>query len=197
MRAGEGLPARFVGKGNAMRFAVASDIHGSLTWMRAVERVVEGFSPDRVILLGDLLYHGPRNPLPEGYDPMAVAGILNGMASRIVAVRGNCDAEVDQMVLDFPCMADYALVSDGELSLFCTHGHLFSPDEPPALAQGSVFLHGHFHVKCDEMVLPAGWDAPLRVVNPGSVGYPKDGSHSMLLIEDGAFEFRMLEGESA
>ena len=111
-----------------MKLVIASDIHGSATWCRAVMDVVERESPDKLLLLGDLLYHGPRNPLPDEYAPKEVAAMLNSVASSIVSVRGNCDAEVDQMMLDFPCMADYAWIVDGATQLYCTHGHLFDPD---------------------------------------------------------------------
>ena len=167
-----------------MNIVIASDIHGSAAWCRRLVAAIEAESPDQVILLGDLLYHGPRNPLPDGYAPAEVAGMLNGLAERITAVRGNCDAEVDQMMLDFPCMADYALVADGDRKLFCTHGHVFSPEEPPRLAEGTLFLSGHTHVKVDEV------RDGIRFVNPGSVSLPKDGTHSFAVYRDGDIEFR-------
>lgn len=139
--------------------------------------------PDQLILLGDLLYHGPRNPLPDGYDPARVAEMLNEVAERIVAVRGNCDSEVDQMMLDFPCLADYTLVLDGSMRLFCTHGHVHAPDSPPHLPEGTIFLSGHTHVKTDDT------RNGIRFVNPGSISLPKDGSHSFALYEDGAMKF--------
>ena len=126
-----------------MKLVIASDLHGAAPAVRALAARIEAEAPDRVLLLGDLLYHGPRNDLPEGYAPREVAAVLNGMAARITAVRGNCDAEVDQMVLDFPCLADYALVeADGHL-LYLTHGHVprMTPDDPPALAPGSALPH--------------------------------------------------------
>ena len=134
-----------------MKIVIASDIHGSAAWCRRLLEAIEQEAPDQVILLGDLLYHGPRNPLPDEYAPAEVAAMLNGLASRVTAVRGNCDAEVDQMLLDFPCMADSALVVDGATRLFCTHGHVFSPEQPPALPEGSLFLSGHTHVKVNEV----------------------------------------------
>ena len=112
-----------------MKLVIASDIHGSTTWCAEMLRVVEETAPDKVLLLGDVLYHGPRNPLPDGYAPADVAAMLNPLADRIVSVRGNCDAEIDQVMLDFPCMADYAWLVDGENQLYCTHGHLWDPDE--------------------------------------------------------------------
>ena len=105
-----------------MKFVIASDLHGAAPAVRKLIEHIEAESPDRVLLLGDLLYHGPRNDLPEGYAPKEVLAMLNAMASRVIAVRGNCDAEVDQMVLDFPCMADCAQVfADGHL-LHLAHG---------------------------------------------------------------------------
>ena len=169
-----------------MKCVIASDIHGSATWCESLMRVIEREQPDTVVLLGDLLYHGPRNPLPDGYDPARVADMLNSIAPRIVAVRGNCDSEVDQMVLDFPCMADSALVVDGDTRLFCTHGHVFAPDAPPKLVEGSVFLSGHTHVKTDEV------RDGIRFVNPGSVALPKDGSRSYALYHNGKIALQKL-----
>lgn len=169
-----------------MKIIIASDIHGSATWCKKLVGAIETEQPDRIILLGDLLYHGPRNPLPDDYAPAEVAGMLNALAERITAVRGNCDAEVDQMMLDFPCMADYALVADGEGALFCTHGHVHTPEQPPRLAPGTTFLSGHTHVKTDER------RDGIRFVNPGSVSLPKDGTHSFAIWNDGAIELREL-----
>jgi len=148
---------------------------------------IDDAAPDRVLLLGDLLYHGPRNDLPEGYAPKEVIPMLNGLAAKVVAVRGNCEAEVDQMVLDFPCMADYAVVMDGERELFCTHGHLWTPENLPPLPAGSAFLFGHTHVKVDKDVSAADGEGTIHLLNPGSVSIPKDGSHSYATYEDGVF----------
>lgn len=148
-------------------------------------------SPDKVVLLGDLLYHGPRNDLPMGYAPKQVIQMLNGIADSVVAVRGNCEAEVDQTVLDFSCMADYALIMDGTRQLWCTHGHLWAPDNLPPLSDGDAFLYGHTHVKCNETV-PLENGGMVHLLNPGSVSIPKDGSNSFAIYEDGEFEFRML-----
>lgn len=169
-----------------MKLVFASDIHGSAEWCAKVMELVEREAPDKLVLLGDLLYHGPRNPLPDGYAPAEVAAMLNPCAKSIVAVRGNCDAEVDQMMLDFPCMADYIMLLDGECQLFCTHGHLWDPDNLPQLPGGSAFVYGHFHVKRNELL------DGIRLFNPGSAGLPKDGSHSVGVYEDGEFDFREL-----
>ena len=166
-----------------MKLVIASDIHGSAAWCRKVMDVVEQEAPDKLVLLGDLLYHGPRNPLPDEYDPKAVAGMLNGAKELIVSVRGNCEAEVDQMMLEFPCMADYAWIVDGEQQLYLTHGHLWDPDNLPPLQKGTAFVYGHFHVKRNEVV------DGVRLFNPGSAGLPKDGTHSVGLYEDGEFRF--------
>lgn len=175
-----------------MKFLIASDIHGSATWCRKFIDAIHAEKPDKIILLGDILYHGPRNDLPNGYDPKEVITLLNPLADRILAVRGNCDAEVDQMVLDFPCMADYALVeADGHV-LYLSHGHLpgKSPDDPPTLAPGSAFLSGHTHAKTlDER------DGVL-FVNPGSTSIPKDGSPSYAVYEHGTFTLKDLDGNT-
>ena len=169
-----------------MKYVIASDIHGSATWCEKLVRQIEAEKPDQVILLGDVLYHGPRNRLSDGYAPAEVAALLNPLANIITAVRGNCDSEVDQMMLDFPCIADYALVMDGARKLFCTHGHVYTPENPPRLPAGSLFLSGHTHVKVNEV------RDGVRFVNPGSVTLPKDGSHSYALYRDGEIEMRLL-----
>ena len=175
-----------------MKLVIASDLHGDASAVRALVSRVEAEAPDRIVLLGDLLYHGPRNDLPHGYAPKEVIPLLNEWADRIVAVRGNCDAEVDQMVLTFPCMADFALVeADGHV-LYLTHGHIHSktPDNPPKLAAGSAFLSGHTHMKTlDER-------NGVLFVNPGSTSIPKDGSASYAVYEQEAFSLKTLTGET-
>ena len=170
-----------------MKFVIASDIHGSAFWCRKLMEVVEAEQPDKLLLLGDLLYHGPRNDLPRDYAPKQVIQMLSSQAHRILCVRGNCEAEVDQMVLPFPCMADCALVADDHFSMYMTHGHLKNPADLPPLAPNSIFLYGHTHVKADEDV------NGIRCINPGSVSIPKDGSHSCLVYRDGVFAVRILE----
>ena len=170
-----------------MKLLIASDIHGSAFWCSKLMEVMEEFEPDHLILLGDLLYHGPRNDLPKDYAPKQVIPMLSKHADKIIAVRGNCEAEVDQMVLPFPCMADFSqLLTDGKV-LYLTHGHHHSPDNLPPLKEGSIFLSGHTHVKLDEV------RKGIRCLNPGSVSIPKDGSHSCLLYEDGTFSLKILE----
>ena len=182
-----------------MKFLIASDIHGSAYWVERLMSAIEAEQPDRIILLGDLLYHGPRNDLPRDYAPKRVIPLLNDLAKsgRVIAVRGNCEAEVDQMVLEFPCMSDSALVMDSDgRELFCTHGHVFgagvhnSVDNAPALPAGSALVYGHTHIKVNEesQKHPGLW-----LFNPGSVSIPKDGTHSYGIYEDGSFRHVVLE----
>lgn len=181
-----------------MRYLVASDIHGSLPAADALIARFREEKADRILLLGDLLYHGPRNPLPEGYAPAEVAKLLNEHAGLITAVRGNCDAEVDQMVLDFPCLGDYSLVVDGDATLMLTHGHLDLTRAATGLPAGSFVFSGHTHVKgIGNTFAPASMhdrNLPehLTFVNPGSVGYPKDGSASYATWENGVVELKLL-----
>ena len=170
-----------------MKLVIASDIHGSAFWCRKLMEVVEQENPDKLVLLGDLLYHGPRNDLPREYAPKQVIPMLGAYADRILCVRGNCEAEVDQMVLPFPCMADYALLQLDGCTVYLTHGHLWNPEKLPPVQEGTVFLFGHTHVKMDEM------HGGIRCINPGSVSIPKDGSHSCLIWENGTVSFRILE----
>ena len=170
-----------------MKLIIASDIHVSAFWCRKLMEQIETENPDKVILLGDLLYHGPRNDLPKDYAPKQVIPMLSSLKEKIIAVRGNCEAEVDQMVLPFPCMADYAqLLIDGK-TFYLTHGHHASPDALPPLENGSIFLSGHTHMKLNEV------RNGIRCLNPGSVSIPKDGSHSILIYNNGEFTFRILE----
>ena len=171
-----------------MKLIIASDIHGSAYWCGKLMELVEEETPDKLILLGDLLYHGPRNDLPKDYAPKQVIPMLSKYKEKIIAVRGNCEAEVDQMVLPFPCMADFSqLYADGKL-LYLTHGHHHNPDDLPPLPAGSIFLSGHTHVKIDEV------RNGIRCLNPGSVSIPKDGSHSCLIYDNGDFFVKILEG---
>ena len=170
-----------------MKLVIASDIHGSAHWCGKLMEIIEAEQPDKLILLGDLLYHGPRNDLPQDYAPKQVIPMLSQYADRILAVRGNCEAEVDQMVLPFPCMSDYAVLAADGFTFYLTHGHLHTPDKLPPLTPGTVFLSGHTHVKLDEI------RQGIRCLNPGSVSIPKDGSHSCIVYENGQFSFRIME----
>ena len=164
-----------------MKLLIASDIHGSAYWCGKLMELIETEHPDRVLLLGDLLYHGPRNDLPEDYAPKRVIVMLNEIAPALLCVRGNCEAEVDQMVLPFPVMADYAVIALGKWVIYATHGHKFGPDNPPPLSDGDILLSGHTHVPMDEMrEIPGG---KIRCLNPGSVSIPKENSaHGYLIL---------------
>lgn len=164
-----------------MKYMVASDIHGSIGAAELIINKYREIKADKLVLLGDLLYHGPRNDLPADYDPKAVIKLLNSVKDEIIAVRGNCDAEVDQMVLDFPIMADYIFLESGKLTVFVTHGHIFNPQTPPKnMKPGYILLMGHTHVPMDIQT------ADFRYMNPGSPSIPKEGSApSYILIEDG------------
>ena len=170
-----------------MKFMIASDLHGSAYYTRQLLDAFEQEGADRLLLLGDILYHGPRNDLPRGYAPKQVIPMLSACKDKIICVRGNCEAEVDQMVLPFPCMAECAQVYADGLTLYLTHGHHNNPDNLPPLGENSVFLSGHTHVKLDEV------RNGIRCLNPGSVSIPKDGSHSCIVFDNGEFSFRILE----
>ncbi len=163
-----------------MKWMIASDIHGSARWCRALMDAWDSEGADRLLLLGDILYHGPRNDLPEGYDPRAVTDMLGALNGRILCVRGNCDTEVDQMVLPFPILAEYCLLEAAGRMIFATHGHHWHADRLPPLSPGDVLLYGHTHVPlCAEV-------SGITVLNPGSVAIPKEESpHSFLTLEDG------------
>ena len=172
-----------------MKLMIASDLHGSAYYAGKLLDAFRSEAPEKLLLLGDLLYHGPRNALPRDYDCMAAAALLNGVKDHILAVRGNCDSEVDQMILEFPMHADYALLNWEGLTLYATHGHLWNEDNPPLMTAGTVLLNGHFH-------LPAarshdGW----HYINPGSTSIPKDGSTgSYLILENRVFTWKDMDG---
>ena len=174
-----------------MKYFFASDIHGSKP---ACEAIFERFSlesANRLILLGDLLYHGPRNDLPDGYNPKAVFAMLNNLSPAPLCVRGNCDAEVDQMVLNFPIMADYALLQlDGGRCAFITHGHLFNTQNPPPHNAGDVLIHGHTHLHCVEP------QEDYVYLNPGSAALPmEDQAKSYMIYENGLFSIKNFAGK--
>ncbi len=172
-----------------MRWLIASDIHGAAPRCGALLRAFDRERADRLLLLGDLLYHGPRNDLPEGYDPRQVIALLSERKDRILCVRGNCDTEVDQMVLPFPILADYALLELGSRLVFATHGHHWNADCLPPLRPGDILLHGHTHVP---VCAQAGG---ITVMNPGSVSIPKEGSWpGYMTLESGLFIWKDLDG---
>lgn len=174
-----------------VKFMVASDIHGSLHYCNKMIEAFEREKADRLLILGDILYHGPRNSLPEQYDPKGVINLVNLYKEKILCVRGNCDAEVDQMVLEFPIMADYCIIPFGKRLIYATHGHRYNMDSLPPLCKGDILLHGHTHV-------PA-WEEFGRdnyYVNPGSVSLPKGESvNSYMIIEDGSIFWKNFKGE--
>jgi len=171
-----------------MKTVIASDIHGSAYYCRKLTDFVSAVKADTLLLLGDTLYHGPRNDLPRDYDPKAVTALLTGLTVPVFGVRGNCDAEIDQTVLGFPILADYSLLIAGRHKIFVTHGHLYTPEEHPALCPGDAFLFGHIHVPVCE------WRDGILILNPGSVAIPKEQSpHSCMVLEDGVFTWFDLE----
>ena len=165
-----------------MKWMIASDLHGSYYYAQQLQQAFEREQADRLLFLGDLLYHGPRNDLPRDYAPKKVIPLLNSLAPRLLCVRGNCDAEVDQMVLHFPILSDSALLVLDGLTIHATHGHIHGPDTPPPLRQGDILLCGHFHV-------PVRRDCGrYTYLNPGSVALPKENSpHSCMVLEGGQF----------
>ena len=173
-----------------MKLLIASDIHGDLDSAEAVLAAYEREGADKLLLLGDLLYHGPRNDLPKTYAPKAVIALLNSNKEKILAVRGNCDTEVDQMVLEFPILADYAYLSLDGLTVFATHGHHHNTDTPPALRKGEILLHGHTHVlKCVE------FGNENYYLNPGSAALPKEGNpRTYMVYENRTFTVKELDG---
>ncbi|SFL52099.1 hypothetical protein SAMN05216390_13910 [Lachnospiraceae bacterium KH1T2] len=174
-----------------MRYMVASDIHGSALACELIAKNLKKEKADRLILLGDILYHGPRNDLPERYDPKACIKILNKLKDRVLCVRGNCDSEVDQMVLEFPILADYAIIDIGDRLIYATHGHILNKENIPPLKKGDILLHGHTHVPASEF-----FGDGLLYMNPGSVAIPKDNSpQSYMIIDKGLVEWKTISGK--
>ena len=172
-----------------MKLLIASDIHGSAYYCRKLLEAYEKEGAQRMVLLGDVLYHGPRNDLPREYAPKEVIRMLNDLSNEIYAVRGNCEAEVDQMVLDFPVLADYMLLFEGDKVIYATHGHVWNEDHLPPMKPGDVLLHGHTHV------LRAERKNGILILNPGSVAIPKEGNPpTYAVLEDGVFLIKDFEG---
>ena len=176
-----------------MRLLVASDLHGSVESLLFLLEKARELTPDALVLLGDLVYHGPRNPLPQGYDTRSVLQTmpdLSALPCPVMAVRGNCDAEVDQMVLNFPVLADYAVLPVGQRLVYVTHGHVFNLNHLPPLAPGDILLHGHTHV-------PAwtNFGQGSLYLNPGSVSLPKESTaHSYMTLEGSTACWKTMEG---
>ena len=175
-----------------MKWMIASDLHGSAYYCRKMLEAFEREGADRLFLLGDLLYHGPRNDLPREYAPKEVIPLLNGKKEKLLCVRGNCDAEVDQMVLEFPVLADYAVLPVGQRLIYATHGHIYHVKNLPPLAPGDVLLHGHTHV-------PAWTEFGQGnlYLNPVSVSIPKENSpHSYMTLEGNTMQWKELESSA-
>lgn len=153
-----------------MKYLVVSDIHGALSGAEAVTEAKDYHAVETILCLGDILYHGPRNDLPVDYAPKKVITIMNALKDHIIAVRGNCEAEVDQMVLEFPCMADYNIIPLKNRKVFMSHGHIYSPSHLPTLVKGDIFLSGHTHVPTAKAN-----ESGIYLLNPGSVSLPKEG----------------------
>ena len=172
-----------------MTYFVASDLHGSAYWTEKLFEKFDASGAQKIILAGDLLYHGPRNDLPKEYDTKRVAKILNEHKQHIYTVKGNCDGEVDQMVLDFPCLANYAIFELGGRRFYLTHGHHENPENLPPLLDGEVFIYGHTHIPMAEK------RAGNYMLNPGSVSLPKGGyANSYAILEDETFRIIDFEG---
>ena len=170
------------------KLLIASDLHGSAYYTKLLMDRIAEEKADRILLLGDLLYHGPRNDLPRDYAPKEVITMLNSIKNEVLCVRGNCDTEVDQMVLDFPIVADYAVLFAGGHTIYASHGHHFNESSPPPLKKGDILLNGHTHVPVFHV------REDFIFMNPGSVSIPKDGScHSYMTLEDGNFFWKDVE----
>ena len=174
-----------------MKYLFASDIHGSAYYCRKLLDAFREEQAERLVLLGDLLYHGPRNDLPRDYAPKEVIALLNEHKNKIYAVRGNCEAEVDQMVLEFPVMADYCILSVDGRTFYATHGHIYNQDNLPPLQEGDILIHGHTHVlKAQQM------DGYI-LLNPGSVSIPKEGNPATYaVLENSIFTIKDFDGNT-
>ena len=172
-----------------MKWMIASDIHGSAYYCEKLIGAYRREQADRLLLLGDILYHGPRNDLPRDYAPKKVIGMLNELKQDILCVRGNCDTEVDQMVLQFPVLADYAVLTAGTRLIYVTHGHVCNNSNLPPIQPGDILLHGHTHIPaCEEL-------DTHTYLNPGSVSIPKENSpHSYMTFDGNEFAWKDLDG---
>lgn len=170
-----------------MKLMFASDIHGSYPSCVQMIRKFDEEKAERLFLLGDILYHGPRNDLPAGYAPKEVIKLLNSRKESLFCVRGNCDTEVDQMVLEFPILADYALLYLNGRQVFITHGHKYNTANPPLIGKGDILLHGHTHIQTVDT------SNDFVYINPGSVSLPKENNEkSYMTYEDGVFRIKTL-----
>lgn len=173
-----------------MKLMFVSDIHGDEVCAEAVFNKFFEEKADKLVICGDVLYHGPRNDLPKGYKPKGVANILNKISDKIISVRGNCDSEVDQMMLEFPVMSDYALISVDGVNIYVTHGHIYSPENPLKLQKGDVLVSGHTHI------LDITKKTGMLFLNPGSVSIPKQNNPKTYMIyENKEFTIKTFDDE--
>ncbi len=173
-----------------MKLLICSDIHGDYESALAVISAKEKHSADKIVILGDILYHGPRNDLPSSYAPKKVIELLNNHKNDLLCVRGNCDTEVDQMVLEFPVLADYAIINTDGLTMYLTHGHKFGLDNPPPMQTGDILLCGHTHV-CTKV----NFGQDNAYLNPGSIAIPKcDTPRSYMVYENRVFTLYDIDG---
>lgn len=175
-----------------MKLLIASDIHGDADCCKKMLSAADMLGVEKILLLGDILYHGPRNDIPEGYAPKQVINMLNAVADRLICVRGNCEAEVDGMVLSFPVLCEHAWIYDSQskISMYMTHGHIYNPDRLPPLSARNVLLYGHTHLQgfCERN--------GILCLNPGSISLPKGGNpKTYATYEDGIFSIYTLDGE--
>ena len=171
-----------------MKLMIASDIHGSAYYCKKLIDAFQRENADKLLLLGDILYHGPRNDLPRDYNPKEVVAMLNPMKKELLCVRGNCDTEVDQMVLEFPILADYCFIELDGHTIFATHGHVHNPNKLPMLKEGDILLNGHTHIPANKNM------GSFTYMNPGSVSIPKEGSAHGYMIYDGEFIWKDFDG---
>lgn len=172
-----------------MKIMIASDIHGSAFYCGKLLERYSQERPEKLLILGDILYHGPRNALPKEYNPQLVAEMLNKISERLLCVRGNCDSEVDQMVLNFPIMAEYAVLFYKNRMIYMTHGHIFNKENMPGLSSSDILLTGHTHVPACESVKNCIY------INPGSISIPKEEStNSYMILDDEGFKWFNIDG---
>ena len=172
-----------------MKLFFMSDIHGSLKYAKLGIDVFIKENADYMVILGDVLYHGPRNPLPEEYNPKEVANLINKYKNKIIGVRGNCDADVDHMLLEYPCMMDYNVILADNKRVFITHGHIYNEKNRLNMAEGDVLIYGHTHIPV------AKKENDIYIINPGSISYPKENNpHSYGILEDNVFYIKDICG---
>ncbi len=172
-----------------MKLFFMSDIHGSPYFLEKALECFKAEKADNMIISGDILYHGPRNPIPEGYNPSRAADMLNQYKEKIIAVRGNCDSEVDQMLLEFPMSGDYAVILYNGVRIFLTHGHIYNPGKLPPLSKGDVLVYGHIHIPVAEK------EKDIFILNPGSITFPKEGNpNSYGVLENNIFSIKDFSG---